>query len=1496
MKELFSIIICSSVLVPLGARAFDGGAGTEASPYLIKTVADLTELATEVNGGNTYEDKYFLLNNDITFTASDTFTPIGYTGTTTPKRFNGNFDGNGKTISGMKMEGSYYLGFFAYVDAKGTIKNLSLDNITFTSSNSYGGTLAARLDGVADNIRITNLNFTTSYGGYKGGVIGYLNNGTLSNSYINGSLITTTPSIGGMVGQNYGTISRCHSAATVASQAGYDSSSGSMHLGGIASVTLVLNGKAEIFDSYFTGSIMGSSLNNCGGITATFNKGTIERCWNGGYISSSGNAGGIVGTYNAGDIRNCYNAGAVYGTATSATYGQGGIAGYVSVASTSTATMTNVYNIGSLFVPTVARTEGCEILGLLYQGNVTMNNVYYDRQTCGYTDAPNGLPTSTLVSGTLPQGFDSEVWVAANNLYPRLKTSAQSDAAILHATPFILSGKEDHAHVKSNFTVSTANDVEWQVRGTGAKLSGNTVTVTRSETMQNLVLTSYLGDLERRSLVSVYPQIFTGEGTADSPYLLAGAADWQKFAKLVNESGLEFSGEYLKLTDDANFSGLEYIPVGFNTSGYIFDGTLDCGGHSIKNLQLDTRTNSVMNIGIFTSIGPRATVKNLNVDKSCRFLVHRNFGVICANLFGTIDNCRNYADVPTAAGYSAGIACFINSGGVVKNSLNAGAITSENIGSMGGVFCTNYAGGKVENCANTGAIIAKGDKATGLGGIGGTNQSSVSNVFNSGAVSASTNSNTMGGLLGSDNATSTLTNALNVGAVTAGTSTNVGACVGNPKGSATHVYSDLQIGLYANSFMKGLNTSELITGSWNPFGDGWTATADRYPVPAAVADALPVILASIPVVLPDGMQRNQIDGNGRLIALEGLTWSLSKGDAFTINGTTLTYNAPSAYSPDTITAQYAGYIKQLPIAAIAKLFEGAGTAENPWLIKTGADMQSLCDAVNKSGMSFSGKYLSVTNDIDMNDISNFTPIGDNVKFEGDFNGNGHTIQNLSIDTQTAGAALFCNVGPTGSIHHLTMGSGCRISGKGNVAAFVGTLDGRIYNCINKATLASTAATAAGIVGTASATAVLENLVNEANFDIKQARIAGILGGTSADGAKISNVVNKGNISGAGYCSGIASYCTGITLKNAENFGNVTGTGNYTSGILSYTTGISTLDSCINYGNISGTSYVGGIATYTSKDITLNRVVNAGNITATTAYAAGILANTNSTYQPVVKNAVNLGDVEVTKASLTTTTAGAAGIVCKSDAIITNAVNFGTLKAYDNIGGAIAYYNASYKTPQINNFINAGHIIATNATPAATSPYFGKPYGADKYTLVNVATDITLCPINVSTGAMKASEIVASQFGSDFICDGKGYPVPAAVASMEIVRLGRTAVIPAEGDNHHLMRYTFTVAADPEVVHDKTEIFKFSGNQVKIKWGVTTEAPFTSRLGNLERTIKLSVDTSNVGIESADNDSEIIEIQYFDLQGNKISTPTNGIAIKRIIFANGKTSTTKEIFQ
>ena len=94
---------------------------------------------------------------------------------------------------------------------------------------------------------------------------------------------------------------------------------------------------------------------------------------------------------------------------------------------------------------------------------------------------------------------------------------------------------------------------------------------------------------------------------------------------------------------------------------------------------------------------------------------------------------------------------------------------------------------------------------------------------------------------------------------------------------------------------------------------------------------------------------------------------------------------------------------------------------------------------------YAGIKFKLVNDIDLTGVD-FTPIGDSTNyFSGTFDGDGHTIGNLQINSSGNSAGLFGFVGGSGTVKNVKL-SKIRINGGDNVGVLVGYNSGAIENC------------------------------------------------------------------------------------------------------------------------------------------------------------------------------------------------------------------------------------------------------------------------------------------------------------------------------------------------------------------------------------------------------------------------------------------------------------------
>ena len=169
----------------------------------IYTTDDLITFSNTVNAGNRYLGITVTLMNDIDFNPTDettkNFTAIG----TEDHPFYGTFDGQGHTISGIRINTeSYYQGLFGRNASSATVKNLTIDNAVITSSESDVGGIVGLNLGTISNCIVTNNVKLTSYN-LCGGVTGS-NEGTISNCVVSNDVELTANFLycGGVVGFN----------------------------------------------------------------------------------------------------------------------------------------------------------------------------------------------------------------------------------------------------------------------------------------------------------------------------------------------------------------------------------------------------------------------------------------------------------------------------------------------------------------------------------------------------------------------------------------------------------------------------------------------------------------------------------------------------------------------------------------------------------------------------------------------------------------------------------------------------------------------------------------------------------------------------------------------------------------------------------------------------------------------------------------------------------------------------------------------------------------------------------------------------------------------------------------------------------------------------------------------------------------------------------------------------------------------------------------------
>lgn len=271
------------------AREFRQGSGQRTDPYLIASTQELAYLAKKMTQGESFDNVYFLLTQNLDMNGQDDpkyHWPIGLSGT-----FNGKFDGGSNKIKNVMIsidKVATPVGLFGTIGNAGQVENLVVDNAKLPYCiQYYAGAIAGINEGVIVNCQCSNT--SNMHGGIAGKNLGKIvqckSLGTMT--YVNG----------GITGVNHGTIEYCLSQIIVPN--GNDG-----EVGGICGTNY-----GKIAYCAFTGKISGERF--VGGIAGSIDDGVIENCYNTGTINAEMgiSAGGVVGYGKKGAVINCYNAG-----------------------------------------------------------------------------------------------------------------------------------------------------------------------------------------------------------------------------------------------------------------------------------------------------------------------------------------------------------------------------------------------------------------------------------------------------------------------------------------------------------------------------------------------------------------------------------------------------------------------------------------------------------------------------------------------------------------------------------------------------------------------------------------------------------------------------------------------------------------------------------------------------------------------------------------------------------------------------------------------------------------------------------------------------------------------------------------------------------------------------------------------------------------------------------------------------------------------------------
>ncbi|KAF5076424.1 Bacterial Ig domain protein [anaerobic digester metagenome] len=509
--------------------------------------------------------------------------------------------------------------------------------------------------------------------------------------------------------------------------------------------------------------------------------------------------------------------------------------------------------------------------------------------------------------------------------------------------------------------------------------------------------------------ISVMP---AGEGTTENPYRITTIAELDLMRHMSNI-------QHYRLMNDLDFAGTEFAkenggqgwqPISFGGElqgmpTMPFEGWLHGGGHVIRNLYINNP--EAQNVGLF-SITNGAVIDSLGLE-NVQVEGYMQVGALAGNMNGgQIIHCyvtgtvRGFAETGGLLGYA-----------VVNPNLQR---CYANVTVQG---TTRFEKGKTMSGHNFGALA------------GSFIEGSVADCYAAGSVSGA---RMAGGMFGSL-AYSTITNSYTTAIARNANGYYYGVHCDGDNNTTDKVYcykpafiADAQFYAGKGSKYTTLEHSQLTAQAsyegWD-FANTWEITENfslprlrgmrNFPVLLPVKD-----VAQVNVQYFDNLKIREMGNPAISFAISGVQ-GMTLGE-----GSTIVKWTPATGEAQTLTVSMkAENGDSIAIATSIEVipFAGEGTLDNPYQITTIAQL----DAVRR----YSSKHFILMNDLDFNgspfckDSSRYgwEPIAE---FTGTFNGNGHLIKNLYINTHYSGVAgngvglfgIIYNPDGPAVVHHL----------------------------------------------------------------------------------------------------------------------------------------------------------------------------------------------------------------------------------------------------------------------------------------------------------------------------------------------------------------------------------------------------------------------------------------------------------------------------------------------
>jgi filamentous hemagglutinin family protein len=702
------------------------GNGTSGSPYQITDIYGLQGLASP---SGSMLGAYAELMNDIDATGTATwnhgagFVPIGsdpvngsgpaFTGELLGQN---TLNGPSYTINGLYINApnSSYVGLFGELGSAAIIADVGLINEQVNGNINVGG-LAGQNNGTILKSYATGYVNGAGEGNSIGGLVGYNDAGSITLSYSSASVSANNSFwVGGLVGDNGGNIQNTYSTGAV---------SGGDNVGGLVGAEIL----GSIYNSYSSGAVTSLDSGSLGGLLGELDTGSVtDSFWD--TVTSGVNNG--VGTYSgANSVTD------VYGLTTS-----------------------DLLNINTYTGANTA-SEGA-VITVTASGSSSSPNL-----------TPIPLSSSWSINSAPGTGSLGGTWVIFNGqTRPLLSSEYNLDINNAHQLQLI-----DANTTTLGATYTLVQNIDASGTGNPSDIWGTTTSTVNNTAGFVPIGTSSLyftGSFDGQNYAINDLNIYQQYGQYVGLFAITSTASTVKNVGLTNA----------QITGDTDVGGL----VGLNEGAVVFDNNYVTGavtgsdlvggliGESLGSISDSYNASTVTGVasvgglvGSFNYQGISDSYNTGAVNGSSQV------GGIAGYNNGTLTYTFNTGAVDgiSSAQYLGGLVGFNDTTGLIENTFSTGAVgISDTPDYSGGLVGANY--GTVEKSFATGAVGG----TTQVGGLVGSNFSLVETSFATGAVSAY---DSVGGLVGYNNGGSVET-SYSTGPVSG--SSSVGGLVGNNYG------------------------------------------------------------------------------------------------------------------------------------------------------------------------------------------------------------------------------------------------------------------------------------------------------------------------------------------------------------------------------------------------------------------------------------------------------------------------------------------------------------------------------------------------------------------------------------------------------------------------------------------------------------------------------------------------------------------------------------------